>query len=150
MRVIKQIIFHQTGSPNDTVESITRWHTTPLGPDPQHPHGLGWPHIGYHFVITPDGQVHKTLPQQTAGIHCKGDNANSLGVCCVGAGNAFPLDKGYMSRTMFASLLGLTRELLRAYPLIEALWGHRERPSGISQGKSCPGWNVQLFRALFM
>ena len=150
MRAIKRIIYHQTGYPNDTVESITRWHTTPPGPDPKRPRGLGWSHIGYHFVITPDAKVHKTLAQGVVGIHCRGDNTDSLGICCVGAGNAFPLGRGYMSHAMFRSLMRLTQQLLAAYPAIKFLYGHRERPSGISQGKSCPGWNVEIFRIMLL
>ncbi len=143
MRIIKRIIYHQTGYPNDTVESITRWHTgTP-------PNGLGWSHIGYHFVITPDGVIHKTLSQGVVGNHCRGDNSDSLGICCVGKGDAFPPGRGYMSLTMLQALLGLTADLLVSYPTIEYLHGHRERPSGKTQGKTCPGWEVEAFRILF-
>lgn len=139
MRLIHQIIVHQTGYPNDTPESIARWHTT----------GLGWPHIGYHFVITPDAEVHKTLAQGEVGYHCRGDNLHSVGICCVGAGDALPLGEGYMSQGMFVVLLNLIRDLKVAYPLIEnALWGHREKASGISQRKPCPGWDVGILRQL--
>lgn len=143
MRTIRRIIYHQTGYPNDTVESITRWHTTPK------PNGLGWSSIGYHFIITPDAKIHKTLPQETIGAHCRGDNADSLGICCVGAGDAFPLDGGYMTMAMFEALLKLTATLRRAYPIDDRLHGHRELPSGISQGKTCPGFEASLLRELF-
>ena len=151
MRAIKQIIYHQSGYPNDTVESITRWHTTPPGPDPKKPKGLGWATIGYHFVLTPDAKVHKTLAQSLVGNHCAGDNAYSIGVCCIGQGNAFPLDQGYMTLEMFVALLKLTRQLQAAYPMIgRSLSGHREKGSGISQGKSCPGWDLGILRALVL
>ena len=149
MRAIKQIILHQTGYPNDTVESITRWHTTPPGPDPKNPKGLGWKTIGYHHIITPDAVVHKTLPQGLVGNHCSGDNAHSLGVCCVGKGTAFPLDVGYMSSEMFAALLRLLQALLRAYPDVgPRIYGHREKASGIQQHKSCPGFDCSALRHL--
>jgi len=148
MRPIRQITYHQTGYPNDTVESITRWHTTAPGDDPKNPKGLGWSHIGYHFIFTPDAVLHKTLAQGVVGNHCRGDNADSIGICCVGAGAAFPLDKGYMTLAMFEGLLRLTRQLLVAYPTIRSLWGHRERASGIEQRKSCPGFEVDVLRAL--
>ena len=131
MRRITQAIYHQTGYPNDTVESITRWHTTPPGPDPNNKKGMGWPHIGYGYVITPDAVVHKTLANSQIGFHCRGDNAHSIGICCVGAGNAFPLDgvlEGYMTMEMFKALLELTQALKLAYPAIgKALCGHREK-----------------------
>lgn len=143
MRRITQIIYHQAGHASDTVESITRWHTTAP------PNGMGWPHIGYGYVLTPDAVVHKTLDNSQVGFHCRGDNAHSIGICCVGALSAFPLDKGYMSMEMFKALLELTQALKLAYPTIgSALWGHREKPSGIEQAKLCPGWEVGLLRAL--
>jgi len=149
MRAIREIIQHQTGYPNDTVESITRWHTTPPGPDPKNPKGLGWATIAYHFILTPDAKVHKTLAQSLVGNHCAGDNAYSIGVCCVGQGNAFPLDKGYMTLEMFVALLKLIQTLQKAYPMIgRNIWGHREKASGITQKKSCPGYDGAIIRAL--
>lgn len=147
MRLITAIIDHQTGYPNDTVESITRWHTTPPGPDPAHPLGLGWSHIGYHFVITPDAKVHKTLAQGLIGNHCRGDNFYSIGICCVGKGSAFPLDQGYMTYEMFCALLKLHITLRKAYPLIKNnIFGHNEKSSGTRQGKPCPGWDMKVMR----
>ena len=149
MRRILQLVLHQTGYPNDTVESITRWHTTPPGPDPKKPKGLGWATIGYHFCLTPDAVVHKTLPQGTVGNHCAGDNAHSIGIVCVGAGDAFPLGRGYMTLEMFVALLKLIQVLQKAYPTIgRSISGHREKPSGISQKKSCPGYDAAVLRAL--
>jgi len=149
VRAIKQLVLHQTGSSNDTVESITRWHTTPPGSDLRNPKGMGWKTCGYHFIITPDAVVHKTLAQGIIGNHCAGDNAHSLGVCCVGKGAAFPLDVGYMSSEMFAALLRLLQALLRAYPEVgPRIYGHREKASGIQQHKSCPGFDCSALRHL--
>ena len=139
MRLIREIIIHQTGTETGTLESIRRYHVETLG----------WNDIGYHFLLTSDAVVHKGRPQSIVGSHCQGDNAHSLGVCCVGKGNAFPLGTGYMTLAMFIALLKLHQELQRAYPAIKRnICGHREKASGINQGKSCPGFDVEILRQL--
>jgi len=138
MRPITKIIVHQTDTPTGTLESVRNYHMNVKG----------WKDIGYHFLITRDANVHKARPQAEVGAHCEGDNVDSLGVCCVGAGNAFPLDVGYMSSEMFYVLLRLVQQLRRAYPTITAIYGHNERPSGTRQGKTCPGFDAALLRTL--
>lgn len=138
-RPIRQLILHQTATATGTLESIRRYHKETLG----------WSDIGYHFLLTPDGLVHRGRPVERVGAHCRGDNAHSIGICCVGAGDAFPLDVGYMSTEMFQALLGLLQKLLLAYPMARmGLWGHNEKHSGISQGKSCPGFPAEVLRRL--
>ncbi len=137
MRLIDGLLLHQTGSMNDTVESIRRYHMQ----------SLGWKDIGYHYVITRDGVAHKARPDAEVGAHCAGDNANTLGICCVGAGDAFPVGLGYMTLTMFESLLELIQTLRHSYP-IKYLGGHREYSSGKVQHKSCPGYDVELLRKI--
>jgi len=141
VREIKKIIVHQTGTPTGTLEDIRRYHME----------ALGWRDIGYHYLVTQDGSIHKGRHNAEVGAHCAGDNADSLGVCLVGAGNAFPLNghKGYMTLAMFAALLGLLLDLRFAYPkACEQVYGHREMTSGIRQGKTCPGFNVSILREI--
>jgi len=48
---------------------------------------------------------------------------------------------------MWDSLLALTRRLMSAYRIpIDRVVGHRERPSGRAQGKTCPGFDVAVVR----
>ena len=138
MRVLRQIILHQTGTATGTLESIRRYHTEVLG----------WRDIGYNYLLTRDAKVHKGRPNSEAGAHCQGDNADSIGICCVGEGDAFPLDTGYMTLGMFVELLKLIRTLRQAYPTITEISGHREKPSGNAQGKTCPGFDAQIIRRL--
>jgi len=139
MRPIDMVIIHQTGTATGTVESVRRYHMQTLG----------WADIGYHYLITRDGKVHKGRPNSQVGAHCKGDNATSLGVCCVGAGDALPVGAGYMTQAMWDSLLVLVRQLISAYHIpIDRVVGHRERPSGREQGKTCPGFDVAIIRSL--
>ncbi|WP_337632460.1 N-acetylmuramoyl-L-alanine amidase, partial [Prevotella sp.] len=44
----------------------------------------GFDSIGYHYIIYLDGSIHFGRPVEQAGAHCKGHNANSIGVCYVG------------------------------------------------------------------
>ena len=158
MRTIDMIVIHQTGTPTGTVESIDRYHRS-----------LGWAGIGYHYVIYHDGSVHKGRANSQIDAHCQGDNATSLGICCVGAGDALPLgaglgprslsfseawakengEGGYMTQAMWDGLLRLVGQLMSAYHIpVTRVVGHRERPSGRAQGKTCPGFDVAVIRGL--
>jgi N-acetylmuramoyl-L-alanine amidase len=77
MRKINKIILHCSATPEGkdyTVEQIREWHVK----------GNGWKDIGYHFVIYRDGSIHTGRPVEQVGAHCKGHNANSIGVCYIG------------------------------------------------------------------
>jgi N-acetyl-anhydromuramyl-L-alanine amidase AmpD len=52
-----------------------------------------------------------------------------------------------MNQVTWDSLLALTRRLMSAYRIpIDRIVGHRERPSGRAQGKTCPGFDVAVVR----
>jgi len=138
VRLIDMIVVHQTGTPTGTVESIDRYHRS-----------LGWAGIGYHYVIYRVGSVHKGRSNSEIGAHCKSDNATSIGICCVGKGNALPVGAGYMNQAMWDGLLRLVHQLMAAYRIpVSRVVGHRERPSGREQGKTCPGFEVTVVRSL--
>jgi len=142
VRPITQIIVHQTDTDEATVESVRNYHKNVLG----------WRDIAYHYLITKDAVAHKARLDSETGSHCKWDNTDSLGICLVGKGPAFPLDcrGGYMTAAMFHSLLRVIRGYRGAYPLIGTnIWGHREKRSGISQGKTCPGFDCKMLRVMF-
>lgn len=45
----------------------------------------GWGDIGYHFLVDKDGNMLKThRPIERSGAHTIGQNANSIGLCCIG------------------------------------------------------------------
>ena len=76
MRKIDKVIIHCSATPEGkdyTVEDIDRWHRE-----------RGFDCIGYHYVIYRDGSVHKGRDVAKIGAHCKGQNANSIGVCYIG------------------------------------------------------------------
>lgn len=56
---------------------------------------------------------------------------------------------GYMNQAMWDGLLRLVRQLMAAYRIpVSRVVGHRERPSGGEQGKTCPGFDVAVIRNL--
>jgi N-acetyl-anhydromuramyl-L-alanine amidase AmpD len=122
------------------VESIDRYHRS-----------LGWTGISCHCVICRDGSVRKGRLNSEVGAHCKGDNATSIGVCCVGKGNALPVGAGSMNQAMWDALLRLVGQLMSAYHIpVGRVVGHRERPPGRAQGKTCPGFEAGVLRNLLL
>lgn len=87
MRKITEIIVHCSATPEGrpfTVSDIDQWHRS-----------RGFAQIGYHYVVYLDGTIHQGRPVEIAGAHCKGHNANSIGVCYIGgctADNKHPKD----------------------------------------------------------
>lgn len=45
---------------------------------------LGWPGIGYHYVIGPGGLIYQTNRLETVSYHVGGHNTTSVGVCMLG------------------------------------------------------------------
>lgn len=71
---ISRIIFHHSASPRTTKASeIREWHLA-----------KGWRDTGYHFVVEASGLIVPARPLHIQGAHCKGHNANSIGICLVG------------------------------------------------------------------
>ena len=74
LRTIDKIILHCTATPEGrdfTVEQIRQWHLA-----------RGFSDIGYHYVVSRDGSVHRGRPEEVAGAHCTGQNTCSIGVSC--------------------------------------------------------------------
>ena len=130
VRKIDKIILHcaaTTEGKDFTVADIDRWHRA-----------RKFNGIGYHYVIYRDGSVHPGRSLSTAGAHCTGHNANSIGVCYIGgcaADGKTPRDtRTPAQRTALATLV---RDLLRQYPGA-TVHGHNEFAA-----KACPSFDVQ-------
>jgi len=150
IRKINKIILHCSDSEWGTMFEIKKWHTDPL------PKGRGWSHIGYHYVVCnsfptynswkdkqPDlnnmGLIQISLDEKIAGIHCVGDNWDSIGICMIGVKD--------FSDDVIQSTRKLIKNLLNKYNLTpKDVWGHYERQSGIKQGKTCPNIDMNEFR----
>lgn len=130
MRKINQVIIHCSATPEGkdyTVEDIDRWHRD-----------RGFDCIGYHYVIYRDGSVHKGRDVAKIGAHCKGRNANSIGVCYIGGMTADNKQaKDTRTPQQKAALRALVAQLKQEYPGL-TVHGHNEYAS-----KACPCFNVQ-------
>lgn len=135
-RIINEIILHCTATLATqpvTIDQIKRWHCQ----------DNGWLDIGYHFVISQDGTIHKGRNVNKQGAHCKGHNQNSIGICYIGGLDDFtgtPAD----TRTPMQkqALLGLVRNLMQKYGLRpEHIHCHNE-----FSNRACPCFTIASFR----
>jgi N-acetylmuramoyl-L-alanine amidase len=115
VRKIAKIIVHHTGV-DASLEQLRR-----------SVQRRGYSDIPYHFVILADGSVHATRPLERMGAHCKGHNADSVGVALMGN-----LDKVPPTEAQVAALTRLLAELRSKFPV--PVFGHGDlRPT------ACPG-----------
>ena len=105
------------------------------------PKGKGWKSIGYHFVVEDDGQLIACKPLDRVGMHVKGHNTHSIGICLVGD-NTSETECWTPSQTR---TLGLLHFVLSAmFP--EAVWlGHRDMPDTATL---CPGLDIRTYLGL--
>ena len=124
MRKINEIIVHCTATfPEQvvTVADVTRWHRQ-----------LGWKTIGYHYLVTLAGEIQTGRPIEEAGAHCKGHNANSIGVCYVGGLNAEGRPTDTRTPAQRQALETLLKQLRAQFPNAK-IHGHRDFAQ-----KACP------------
>jgi len=145
MREITTIIIHESQTPigrKTTVEDIDSWHQE-RGFKRQESYRTGLnPHlkaIGYHWVIYVDGSIHSGRQVAEVGAHCSGLNSKSVGICLVG--------DGVYNQAQWDSLAEIITALKLSYPSIKRIIGHNDTPTGIAQGKTCPGFAVKEYVA---
>ena len=100
----------------------------------------GWTDIGYHYGLELIGDHYEVLmgrPENTAGAHCAGRNAESLGICFVGNYDLAPPPDAMMRRAVEV-FYPIMRRL--AIPP-ENVFGHR-----VFSQKTCPGAQFPLER----
>lgn len=141
MRTIKEIILHCSATPEGrdyTVADIDHWHQA-------RGFGLQGYHIGYHFVIYRDGSIHTGRPLELPGAHCRGHNANSIGICYIGGlvrqrcpprGDVY-LPKDTRTPAQRSALRNLIAELQKQFPAA-TLHCHHEYAN-----KACPGFTIK-------
>lgn len=125
-RLIKKVIIHCSASDveaHDNVETIRKWHVEENG----------WKDIGYHFLITKDGNVHKCRDIEDVGAHTVGHNLDSIGVCLTGNKDFSP--------DQFFSLAWLLNHLLEDNPSINEVKPH----SFYNDKKTCPNFDLRIF-----
>ena len=129
MRKITEVIVHCSATPEGrpfTVADIDRWHRA-----------RGFHGIGYHYVIYLDGSLHAGRSEERIGAHCKGHNAQSIGVCYIGgcaADGRTPKDTRTPAQR--AALTDFLGRLKRRFPGIR-IYGHRDFAA-----KACPSFDA--------
>lgn len=125
MRKITEIIVHCSATAEFRdfgAADIDRWHRA-----------QGWDCIGYHYVVKLDGTVQEGRPIERMGAHCKGHNANSIGICYIGGLTADgKTPKDTRTAAQKAALLSLIRRLKSNYPGAK-VYGHKDFAR-----KACP------------
>lgn len=129
MRNINKIIVHCSATKEGkafTANDITRWHKQ-----------RGFATIGYHYVVLLDGTIQQGRAEMVMGAHCKGYNANSIGICYIGGLDANGKSKDTRTPEQKESLLILLKELKKKYPKA-TIHGHREFAN-----KDCPCFDAK-------
>ncbi len=118
---IQQIVIHHTGAdPSIGIEAIAG----------KHVHELGWPGIGYHFVIDAEGRIYQTNDLTTISFHARQANPTTVGIAF--GGN---FDEAVPTDAQLESGGRLCAYLLRELSLpIENVRGHKAFVS-----TECPG-----------
>lgn len=96
-------------------------------------------HVGYHYVILPDGTIQHGRPEHMRGAHCEGHN-DQLGICLVGnfSSSANPSETDSAGRptpAQLAALNHLLKRLIQRYGFTRADI-HRHRDYALT---ACPG-----------
>ena len=130
-RIITLIVVHCSASRCNqryTVEMLRKDHNARF-------HNQG---VGYHYYIERDGQLYPTRREDEVGIHARGYNANSIGICYEGGldENGKPADTRTPAQK--AALIALLRSLKVDYPDAE-----------IKVHKDCPCFSCQEYRDYF-
>jgi len=131
VRDINLIVVHCSASPPSVHvdrDVIDRWHRE-----------KGWLGIGYHYVITREGDVQVGRALDRPGAHAEGFNKSSIGICLAGGVDAKGKAEDNFTPAQKASMLTLLYQLRALYPATAVL-GHRDLPD---VKKDCPSFDVR-------
>jgi N-acetylmuramoyl-L-alanine amidase len=130
-RKINKIILHCSATREGqdiSVDTIRKWHVD----------GRGWSDIGYHYIVSIDGQIEEGRPIDRSGAHTKGLNSNSIGCCYIGGVESDgKTPKDTRNAEQLIAIANLLDALMEMYP-DATLHGHNE-----FSNKACPSFDVQ-------
>ena len=122
---IKYLVVHCSDTPNDQfikAEDIHKMHLN-----------FGWDGIGYHKIITRNGNIINGRPEYWIGAHVYGKNNISLGVCLIG--------KNRFEKCQMTSLREVLDNWKKEYVNSKVI-GHRDL---IDTKKTCPNFDASLW-----
>ena len=131
MRKIDTIVIHCTATPEGM--------DYPLGSLRADHLKRGFVDVGYHYYIKKDGTIQEGRPLEKAGAHAQGHNAHSIGICYEGGLDANRKPKDTRTDAQKKSLSMIIKSLLKQYPEIRRIVGHRDLPD---VKKDCPCFNA--------
>jgi len=137
---VNKIIVHCSASDapaDDSIGAISALHITPVSHDVRWNGrliaGRGFDRIGYHYVITKDGRMHKGRNEMYWGAHCYGQNHDSIAICLTG-NTRFTL-------AQFKSFFDLIDILKLKHDLKNSdIYGHY----AFNSNKTCPNFGANL------
>ncbi|MCI4671514.1 MAG: N-acetylmuramoyl-L-alanine amidase [Bacteroidia bacterium] len=126
---IKTLVLHHSSDPNGDPFSYAAFHTRP-----ELSGGRGWPGIGYHYIIQPNGVIYKCNRHRTISYHVKNGNSDKLGICFTGNFNVdHPTQAQIIAGKFLLNYLRLT------IPSVKHIGVHRDYTN-----TSCPGDNFSI------
>ena len=123
---VDAVLLHHTAAPP---EKRCDWASELARHAAYHIKHHGWPGIGYHCAIAPDGQCFKTNRLDTSSHHCPNWNLRGIGVVLLGDFTQHPPTPAALD-----TLAALLVELRAALPSLRLLKAHRE-----CRATACPG-----------
>ena len=129
MNIPTKIVTHTAVSAkHHTAQDVNNWHRDRWnGYSPsRRPEA---PYAGYHYIIEWDGNTVQCRDHDEEGIHCRGQNFSSIGVCFMGNG-----DLHYPSKEQEEAWSYLYETLIAEMPEVRATYPHRKYSP-----KSCHG-----------
>lgn len=95
----------------------------------------GWSDIGYHYVITRQGQLETGRPLNQPGAHVKGHNHGNIGICLIGGVNDALKPEDNFTLAQRKTLFALIDTLQTLFNIPDLhVKGHRDW----NEKKACP------------
>lgn len=113
----------------------------------------GWSDIGYHKLIGINGEIWDGRPEETAGAHIKGHNANSLAVSYVGGIGSDGKPKDTRTNAQKQSIATVLQRWRAKHPNA-IIRGHRDMSPDLNHDgqitpnewlKACPCFDVRAW-----
>lgn len=128
-------IHHSASSKNDykgeeTINIFAKFHIN----------NNGWPGIGYHYIVAPNGDIFKTGYINEKRWSVAGNNSYTISVMLIGN-----FEKEELESKQYNAALNLIEDIMDAYDIsIKNVKGHKEYKG--NEKKSCPGFNMDKVR----
>lgn len=127
---ILYIVRHHSATTSGSAQSFANYHVNTLG----------WPGIGYHFVIDRNGNIYWCHDLEVISYGVGGHNTPSVNICLVGNGSFTDAQE-----QSYRELVLLLQQDLPNAKSVSAVKGHNEFPN--HRSNSCPGIDMNFVRS---